>query len=252
MIGLLTKNLAVIDCEVLKQIDMKSRLTKDLLVFSETKLKRPVSDKTRILEIFAVVLTALGKFIFMDTLNYRLQFVIFSIMGWSIYIIYRNKREKDVLRYWGFRRDNFKTTIKLMLPFVVIAIVGFVILGYFRGTLNLSWHILPLLFTYPIWGCIQQFLVIGLIAGNLSDLKRKRLNTFLILLSTAILFSIVHFPSLWLMLGTFLLALFYGYVYLKIKNIYAMGLFHGWLGGIFYYTVVNRDPFQEVFLNLIN
>ena len=27
-----------------------------------------------------------------------------------------------------------------------------------------------------------------------------------------------------------------------------MGVFHGWLGAMFYYTVVNRDPFQEVFL----
>ena len=78
------------------------------------------------------------------------------------------------------------------------------------------------------------------------------MNNLSIIFITATLFSIVHFPSKWLMIGTFLLALFYGYIYLKIKNIYAMGIFHGWLGAIFYYTVVNRDPFQEVFLKFIN
>lgn len=231
---------------------MKSRLTKDLMEFSETKLKRPVSDKTRWFEILAVAITAIGKLIFMDVLDIRLPFVVFIIMAWSIYIYCRNQREKEVLKYWGFRFDNFKTAIKLMLPFAAISILIFIIIGYFRDTINLTWHILPLLVTYPVWGCIQQFLVIGLIGGNLSDLKSRRLNMFLVIAVTATLFSVVHFPSLWLMGGTFLLALFYGYVYLKIKNIYAMGLFHGWLGALYYYTVVNRDPFQEVFLKFIN
>lgn len=49
------------------------------------------------------------------------------------------------------------------------------------------------------------------------------------------------------MLGTFLLALFYGYVYLRVRNVFMLGLFHGWLGGLFFYTVVGRDPFLEVF-----
>ena len=54
------------------------------------------------------------------------------------------------------------------------------------------------------------------------------------------------------MAGTFILALFYGYVYLKIKNIYALGIVHGWLGALFYYTVVNQDPFADVFLKVVH
>jgi hypothetical protein len=48
------------------------------------------------------------------------------------------------------------------------------------------------------------------------------------------------------MIGTFFLAMFYGFIYSREKNIYALGLFHGWLGGLFYYTVVGRDPFLEM------
>ncbi|MEO1033149.1 MAG: CPBP family intramembrane glutamic endopeptidase, partial [Bacteroidota bacterium] len=108
--------------------------------------------------------------------------------------------------------------------------------------------IIPLLITYPIWGSIQQFLTIGLLAGNLKDLKRVKLKKSLIILLTAIVFSLVHYPSLWLMIGTFILALFYGYIYLRAKNIFVLGTLHGWLGALFYYTVVGQDPFAEVFL----
>lgn len=225
---------------------MKPKLTKDLLDFSE---KRLISDKTRILEIIAVIFTAIGKFVFMDFLNWRLPFVVFAIIAWSSYVVYRFKKEKGILKYWGFRTDNLKQVLKIMLPFGVVSFIAFFIIGHYQNTINMTWHILPLLITYPIWGSIQQFITIALIAGNLKDLNCKKLNRFSIIFITAILFSVVHFPSIWLMIGTFILALFYGYVYLRVKNIYVMGLFHGWLGALFYYTVVNQDPFQEIFMN---
>lgn len=210
-----------------------------------------ITDKQRLLEILAVIFTALGKFIFMDFLNWRLPFVVFAVVCWTSYIIYRSIQSKEILNYWGFRIDNFSFTVKLMLPFGLLSIVSFIIIGYYRDTINPTWHILPLLITYPIWGTIQQFLTIGLITGNLNDLKAVRIQKFIIIVFTAILFSIVHFPSVWLMSGTFLLALFYGFVYLKSKNVFAMGLFHGWLGALFYYTIVNRDPFQEIFMKYL-
>ena len=230
---------------------MKNRLTTYLTEFSTTKLKRPVSDQVRLAEISAVALTAIGKFLFVDYLNLRLPYVLVTIFGWSFYIWYRYKKDKLVLKDWGFRLDNFKTVLKIVLPFVIVSVLSFFIIGYFQGTLNLTWHIIPLLITYPVWGSVQQFLTIGLVAGNLNSLKSLKLKKATIVFATAILFSVVHYPSLWLMLGTFILALFYGYVYLKAKNIYVLGLCHGWLGALFYYTVVNQDPFTDVFLKYL-
>ncbi|EDP72233.1 hypothetical protein FBALC1_14067 [Flavobacteriales bacterium ALC-1] len=227
---------------------MKNKLTSYLIEFSNIKLTRPASDKVRIIEIIAVALTAIGKFVFVDYLNWRLPFIIITILAWSLYVIYRYRKDKLVLKDWGFRTDNFKTVIKLMLPFSVVSILFFFTIGYFQDTINITWHILPLLITYPIWGIVQQFLTIAIVAGNLNQMKRFKLSKPLIVFITAILFSVVHYPSLWLMLGTFILAIFYGYIYLKEKNVYALGLFHGWLGALFYYTVVNQDPFADVFL----
>nr|WP_321235971.1 CPBP family intramembrane glutamic endopeptidase [uncultured Psychroserpens sp.] len=231
---------------------MKPKLTKYLTDFSSFNLTRPISDKIRLLEILAVVLTGIGKFVFMDYLNWRLPFVIVAIVAWSLYVYYRYKKDKQVLADWGFRRDNFKTVLKLMLPFAVVSVFSFLIIGYLQDTLNPTWHIVPLLITYPIWGTVQQFLTIGLVAGNLSTLKFIKLKKISVIFITAILFSLVHYPSVWLLIGTFILALVYGYIYLKAKNLYVLGLFHGWLGALFYYTVVNQDPFADVFLKLLN
>lgn len=231
---------------------MKNNLTKYLTEFSNLKLTGPISDKVRYLEIFGVVLTGTGKFVFVDYLNWRLSFVLVTIILWSAYVFFRFKKDKHALKDWGFRTDNFKSISKFLLPFVVISMILFWVIGYLQGTINLTWHIIPLLITYPIWGSIQQFLTIALLAGNLKDLKAAKINKTLIIFITAVFFSIIHYPVGWLMAGTFVLALFYGYIYLKVKNIYALGIVHGWLGAIFYYTVVNQDPFADVFLKVVN
>nr|WP_321225235.1 CPBP family intramembrane glutamic endopeptidase [uncultured Psychroserpens sp.] len=230
---------------------MKQKLTKYLTDFSNFNLTRPASDKVRLLEIFAVALTGVGKFVFMDYLNWRLPFVIIAILSWSLYVRYRYKKDNQILKDWGFRHDNFTSVLKLVLPFAIISIVSFLVIGYVQDTLNPTWHIIPLLITYPIWGTVQQFLTIGLVAGNLSTLKTIKLKKEIVILITATLFSLVHYPSIWLLIGTFILALFYGYIYLKSKNLYVLGLFHGWLGALFYYTVVNQDPFADVFLKYL-
>ena len=205
------------------------------------------SDTTRKYEIAAVLLTGAGKFVFMDFLQWKLVFIILSTLGWAGYVIYRSKKSEGILSHWGFRTDNFKQVLKMLMPFGILSVISFFSVGYFLGTINMTWHIIPILLLYPIWGVIQQFLVIGLVAGNLQDLKGQKLNDFLIILLTALLFGFIHYPYYWLILGTFILALVYGYIYLKARNVYVMGLFHGWLGGLFFYTVVGRDPWAEVF-----
>jgi uncharacterized protein len=216
------------------------------------EVQKLISDSRRKLEIAAVLLTGAGKFIFMDLLQWKLFFIIVSIFGWGAYVMYRSKSVKGILVYWGFRVDNFKEVLRMLLPFGSVSIVAFVAVGYFQNTINVTWHIIPILILYPIWGVIQQFLVIALVAGNLQDLQKNKLSKPIIILLTAVLFGLIHYPYYWLIAGTFVLALVYGFVYLKSRNVYVMGLFHGWLGGLFFYTIVDRDPFAEVFGKLFS
>jgi uncharacterized protein len=213
-----------------------------------SSLSRPIiTDKQRKFEISAVVLTGIGKFIFMDWLQWKLPFILIAIVSWASYVMYQHKTNVGILKYWGFRTDNFREVTKMVLPFGIAFVVIFLIIGFRRDTVNVTWHILPILVLYPIWGIIQQFLVIGLVAGNLWDLTNSRLSDAMIVFLTAILFGLLHYPFYWLIIGTFVLAMLYGAIYLRSRNIYVMGLFHGWLGALFFYTVVGRDPFAEVF-----
>jgi uncharacterized protein len=223
-----------------------------LLMMPSYPQQQPISDKRRKYEILAVLLTGAGKIVFMDVLQWKLAFIIVSIFVWTAYVIYRSKRTTGILSHWGFRTDNFKEVLLKILPFGIVSVVAFMAVGYFRGTINLTWHIIPILLLYPIWGVIQQFLVIALVAGNLQDLKNNKLSETVIILLTALLFGLIHYPYYWLIAGTFVLAIVYGFIYLKSRNVYVMGLFHGWLGGLFFYTVVDRDPFAEVFMKLFH
>lgn len=181
----------------------------------------------------------------MDVLEWRLPFILCTVVAWSTYVYIRWKSVPIILRYWGFRTDNLGIVLRQLLPLGLTAVVTFLIIGYVRDTLNITWHIIPILITYPIWGTIQQFLCVGLVAGNMQNMDRP-LNRNLIVLITATFFSLLHYPNIWLMTGTFVLALIYSAYYLRERNLYALGLFHGWLGALFYYAVVGRDPFMEV------
>jgi uncharacterized protein len=213
-------------------------------------VKRSYPDKQCKFEIIAVLITACGKFIFMDMLKWKLPFIVAAIVAWTAYVIYQARKHPGTLSHWGFRLDNFKSVLLMILPFGVTAVVIFFLVGWYQNTINLTWHIIPVLILYPIWGVVQQFLVIALVGGNLNELKSNTLKPFFAIFLTALLFGLIHYPFYWLMIGTFFLALFYGYIFFKNRNVYVMGVFHGWLGALFFYTVVNRDPFNEVFGNL--
>lgn len=104
-----------------------------------------ISDKRRQLEISAVVATGAGKFVFMDWLGWKLPFISLAIITWLVYVLIRRRQVPGILKYWGFRIDNFKKVIRLVLPFGVIAIVVFIIIGLYLDTINLSWNIIPVL-----------------------------------------------------------------------------------------------------------
>lgn len=194
-----------------------------------------------------MIATAIGKFIVMDHAGWRFPFIAVVSISWIGYIFYRNRAKQGIIQYWGFRTDNFKTVMKKVLPFGLLAVIVIVCLGLYLDTINITWHIIPILILYPIWGVIQQYLLIALTAGNMQHLKRQNVGNGVIILSTALFFAAVHYPYHWLIAGTFVLALFYGLIYLQERNLYVLGLFHGWLGALFYYSVLGRDPFVEIF-----
>ena len=62
-----------------------------------------VSDTRRQFEITAVVLTGIGKFVFMDWLAVKLPFISIAIIAWFVYVLIRRRQVPGILEYWGFR-----------------------------------------------------------------------------------------------------------------------------------------------------
>ena len=204
-------------------------------------------DRNRFFEIIAILLTATGKFIFLNGLEWRLGFISVVCLFWAGYIVYRYKKDNQILSYWGLTTNGFKSTFLQLLPLVVGCIIVFIIVGHRMEANVLNWTVIPIMLLYPIWGILQQFLVLSLFGKNLDELHAWKIPRNVVILVTAILFSIVHYPFPILMVGTFLLAIVYTILFFRGKNLLVLGIYHGWLAAFFFYTVLGRNSWGEVF-----
>ena len=193
-------------------------------------------------EVGAVVATGL---LFLLFRYIRLQgvFVPVAASFWTGFVWHHARRDPSVLRTWGFRLDTFWPAFQAATAFSLPVAVVMALVGASRGTLRCPPHAWILMTLYPIWGVVQQFLVQALLVRNLEG-SLPRSGLFLL---GSCLFAIVHVPEAPLMLATFGLGLVYIPLYLRHRNLWPLGLYHGWLGTLFYLWVLGRDPWVETF-----
>jgi hypothetical protein len=196
-------------------------------------------------EVSAVVLTGLLHLVF-KSLGAKGLFIALASLSWIGYVAYQVWRDPTRWKSWGFRADNLRQAF--IWPSVLFAAAGLAMAWYGAMTGRPLWqgHILFLLLLYPLWGILQQFLVQALGVKNLMTLY-PRYGLWLAMPVGVILFAVVHFPNWRLMLATGLLACFFIPLYLRDRNLWPLGLYHGWLGTFFYLWVLGRDPWVSVF-----
>jgi len=180
-------------------------------------------------------------------LNAKAVFIAVALIGWSGYIAVRVRNDRRLLEVWGFRCDNIRSTFIISGLATTIGILAMALIVLSHGSLSFHWHMLPLLLLYPIWGVIQQFLVQALVAGNLSRSSGLIGSAWFVTSVSAGLFALVHLPDLKLAIGTFCLGLAFTPIYLRWRNLWPLGIYHGWLGVFAYFWVLHRDPWLEVF-----
>ncbi len=204
------------------------------------------TDKQRGFEIAAVVATGLLKHVFMDWLNLRAFYIGVACIFWSVYIYKRYRKNRQILQQWGFRKNHFNRSFLFLTPFGLLMSAAIVWYGLTHNAVFLNWHIIPVFIFYPVWGLIQQFLMLSLIAGNLVSISTiKRSKTQIILLTSA-LFALVHYPSLPLMVFAFLMELVFAFAFFKWRNLWALGLYHGWVASLLLFFVLGRDLWNEL------
>ncbi|PWU21287.1 MAG: hypothetical protein C5B50_02045 [Verrucomicrobia bacterium] len=204
-----------------------------------------VKNKIAIWEIVAVVLTALLHPVFVEILHQRAIFIILALLGWLSYLAIRCWRHKNALAALGLRKEGYRPTLIATSVFGVIAFAAMVKIAIAHHRLLFRWEMLPLLFLYPVWGMLQQLLVQGIFVKPLSD--HGFLPNIVVALAASVLFAAVHMPDLRLAGATFLMGAVFTVLYLRWRNLWPLGVCHGWLGVFYYYWILERNPWAEIF-----
>jgi hypothetical protein len=174
-------------------------------------------------------------------------FITGACLFWAGFIIVRACRDRRIFRDWGFRADNLLQAA--WLPAVLFVVAAGCMAGYagLQGTFSFPLHTLPLLLLYPVWGVIQQFLALSIVINNLERIRGLGQHKPLLVLLGAALFGLIHVYDIRLVVGTFFLELVTIPLFLRYRNIWPLGVLHGWLGGLFYLWVLNRDLWADTF-----
>lgn len=205
------------------------------------------SEKRQWIEILLVILTGLLKYIMIDWLEMRAFYITGISIFWSVYLLQRYAKDHAVLIKWGFRKEYFSRSFVVLMPFMIISIICAVLFGIINNRALLNWRVLPVLFLYPAWGLIQQFMMIDLIAGNLLSMHAFRIKKYQAILITAFIFSMVHQPYILLMIVTFFMEILFLIVFDRYRNLWALGIAHGWIATFILYYALNRDLWTELF-----
>ncbi|MGM0673712.1 MAG: CPBP family intramembrane glutamic endopeptidase [Spirochaetota bacterium] len=195
-------------------------------------------------ELAAVLLTVTGFL----ALGISFTFIGAASVFWAIYVGARYRWDPTVFARWGFRREGFAAAVRLTLPFVLAAAVlcsGFAVVSE-RALLN--WNFGLLLVLYPLWGTVQQFLLVALVAGNIVALGRGRIGKPTAIVITAVLFAAIHLPEYPLVGATFFMGLVTTSVYFRTRNLWVLGIFHGWVATVVYFLVMGTDPWSSLVL----
>ncbi len=195
-------------------------------------------------ELVLALLTGLGQFVLADWLELQLAYVVGACVFWAGYVGVRAKVDASVLQEWGFTTVGFGRSMVLLAPIMLLTAFGFAAYGKFTGRMILNWHILLICLLYPLWGLVQQFLIVALLAGNIK--KHSRIPEPGIVLLTALIFAGVHAPSIPLIGAAFALALVTTIVYFRTRNLWALGIFHGWFATGLYFLALGQDPWTMV------
>jgi uncharacterized protein len=195
-------------------------------------------------ELTAVLATGLAHFVVSGWLDLHQLFIAGACAFWVVFVAWRARSDSSVLSRWGFTRSGFGRSCKLLLPALVVAMACFVAVGSWTGNLLLHWHIALIALLYPAWGLVQQFLIVALVAGNLR--RHTGASERLLVLLTAAIFAIAHAPSLALSVAAFCLAIVTTTVHFRVRNLWALGLFHGWYATGLYFLALGQNPWQEV------
>jgi hypothetical protein len=132
----------------------------------------------------------------------------------------------------GLRSSSFSGAFKLIgIPTIVIALaavpVGFLLDSVQSKDFLEDWF--EELVTYPIWGFVQQYTFQGYIFVRVYEATGRR--NWIAIMVSATLYTLIHYPNVMLLTFCLPIGIVWSWVFSRHRNLYALGLSHGILGG---------------------
>jgi hypothetical protein len=174
-------------------------------------------------------------------------FIACACLFWGAFVVAKGVLRPGVFREWGFRADNLMRASAFPAALFAAAALALAAYAWWHGSFWLPPHAAWLFLLYPVWGLAQQFLALGVAVQNLELVPAVRQRRWLLALLGAALFGAVHAPDWWVVVATFLLELVLVPVFLHWRNLWPLGVLHGWLGVLFYHWALGRDVLAEGF-----
>lgn len=146
------------------------------------------------------------------------------------------------------RYDNFFSALKTAFIIIIPMAIFMLILGPLVNGMDVLYafnagDFALNVFGYIFWGFIQQLLFSSYFGtrirkgvGPAEDLEssEQKKRMWLVAFINGSFFGLLHIPSWWLLLGTWILGIFLSYVFMRDKNrnLVALGFIHGFLGSM--------------------
>lgn len=198
-------------------------------------------------EIAAAIATGALRPVFADILQLKVTFIALVLGCWVPYLAVQAWKRPSVLAEWGFSTVNLKQSFIATALLAAGVLTALAAVASRRGGVMFHWHMLPLLFLYPVWGLFQQLLVQGVVVRPLVLGVTPVVPRATAIAVSAALFGAIHLPDARLAAATAVMGLVFTPLYLRWNNLWPLGLFHGWLGVAFYFWYLGRDPWTEFF-----
>ncbi len=172
-------------------------------------------------------------------------FIAGACLFWVAFVAIRARQDRNAFREWGFRKENLWSTAAACAVLFCVGAAAMALYAAIRGGLTFPIHTLALFLIYPIWGLIQQFLVLGIVVRNLERVVALGRRPWLIVVGTALLFGLIHVYDWRLAAATCVFELAAIPIYMRYCNLWPIGIVQGWLGALFYVWVLHEDLWRE-------
>ncbi|MFI5386684.1 MAG: type II CAAX prenyl endopeptidase Rce1 family protein [Fimbriimonadales bacterium] len=173
--------------------------------------------------------------------QFKMAFIVGTTLAWLGYILCCIWRAPDTRRAYGLSSHDLRQSALLASGVFVVGATFCLVVAFTHQRLHLYPHMLLSALLYPAWGLVQQTLVQAMVVRNLSG----SLATPWVVVIAGLLFGAVHWPDLALAAATAILGAVFTVIFLHWPSVWALGLCHGWLGVLFYFWVLKRDPWEK-------